>query len=250
MEIYQQKTPINLYLVIVTLFFVVAGLAFSYSTVKNGLEQRYCWSNNKLYVAGSQVVTNDGSICTCSGGKLACREIPKADKAEFTIKDFTNKNLSFSTKYLSPNIPEAISKNILQVSFEDVSVKNGNFQVVLHQVQNCTQTLKVPAQVGSYNFTNNTLTLLNAINNISTIYNKPCLVELIYTLNKFKINDDGTFKLRFSNDKFETINGNICLYNSKVYSEGDKYVASDKCNVCSCSDGVSKCSTNISCPTK
>ncbi len=247
MEIYQQKNTINLYLVIVTLFFIFAGLAFSFTTVKSAIEQRYCWSGNKLYVSGLQISTDENTVCTCSNGKVSCRELPKPDKALLSLNDFTSKNLTFTTKYLSPNIPDAIAKNILQISFEGVSIKNGNLEVVIHQVQFCTQDLKVPVQIGLYNFQGNTLTLLNSINNISTIYNKPCLVELVYSINKLKITDDGTFKLRFSDDKFEAVNGNICLYNSKIYSEGDKYVASDKCNVCSCSDGISKCSTNVSC---
>ncbi|MBI2356461.1 hypothetical protein HYV12_00165 [Candidatus Dojkabacteria bacterium] len=235
-------------LILLSLAFVIVGIFIIISATRGALFPNICLSNFKMYSSGEVVSEEGDNECLCVKGKVLCAKKRDGDDLnQLTISDFVRSNLQFEYDYFASGVsPDLLSKP-LGVSFTSIVTTEKSIEVQLQQSQLCSETGKPAVQIGLYNFRENTLTLLNVLNSIESIYVNPCTVTLQFKINKLTISDLSDFKLAYQTEDGQSTVADVCLYNKGIYNDGDNYVSEDKCNVCRCVGGVSRCSTDRVC---
>lgn len=235
-------------LILISIAFTVLGLFTIISASRGALAPGACFKDFKFYQNGSIVSENDNQSCYCSKGEVLCSSMEKdSSDPALTVNDFIRSNLTFEAKYFSSGVSADLLGKALGTSFSSVVTGDSKIDVQLTQSQLCTADGKVPSQIGLYNFRGNTLTLMNVVNTIESVYVLPCTVTLTYKITKLDTAVIDDFNLIYQTEEGDKSVADICLYNSKVYNDGDNYISADKCNLCRCVEGVSRCSTDKVC---
>lgn len=235
-------------LILLSIAFTVLGLFTIISASRGALAPGSCFKDFRFYESGAVVSENDSQTCYCSKGKVVCSENQNEEiNDNLTINDFVRSNLAFEAKYFASGVSAELLGKPLGTAFASVVTGDKRIDVQLQQSQLCTETGKVPAQIGLYNFQNGVLTLLNVVNTIESLYIQPCTVTLTYKISKIDVSAAEDFKLVYQTEDGDKSAADICLYNNKVYNDGDNYISTDKCNLCRCVEGVSRCSTDKVC---
>lgn len=220
----------QLWLVLITLLMVGFGLSLVYLSLQNVFRGPAC-------------VTND-PLCKCVDDLLVC-EVGDHDK-KLNVNDFSVENLKFSANFFSEITSYDVENAPLKTLFQGIVNEGSNIVVTLSQNQLCTKDNKAPAQLGMYHFDGAKLTLYSAINTVAEVYEKPCNVEVVYSITNFVLSSN-ELELYYQNEDGEKAAADICIYTGAVYNDGDSYQAEDDCNICECVGGTSRCSNDRSC---
>ncbi len=236
-------------LMLLAIVFTFVGIYIALFSYREALIGNGCYVNGKLYESESEVDGyEDGKICFCDDGKVKCNEQGKeTDSSDLSLEDFIRKSLNFSYRYVSDGISSDIAQKPLQTQFRSVKSIEKGIEVVLEQGQLCTKDGKAPVQVGLYNATGNTLTVLLAVNTVASIYTQPCTVSATFRISPIDLELSSGFKLQYMSEDGALVPAQVCIYNSRLYNDGDNYSAIDSCNLCSCDNGISRCSNDRVC---
>lgn len=165
---------------------------------------------------------------------------------------FGDSNLKFTAKFLSYSVPQSLATNKTQSEVQSVSFSDEIIKISVDQKQFCDSKQKLMEQVGLYNLNNTNLILTNLVTQ-SDDFQTPCLVKLTYEISKISSDfllSNKSFVISFQNESKLIDSTHVCIYDSKIYNNGDYFSASDKCNTCSCNKGISSCSTGRVCEKK
>mgnify|MGYP002624176571 CR=1 FL=1 len=241
--------PRKAWLVLVTVCFVIAGLALAWFSFERAFLGDRCWVNGHFYADGEGIEGyRDGKSCGCSNSAVICEDISSIDlDRELTPEDFTRDNLEFEARYITSGVSQALSQSTLNTSFKCIDTQKKGIVVVLEQAQRCTETMEAPIQIGMYHSSAKALTLSLVVNDVASVYTQPCTVEATFALSEFKYELGNDFALQYRSEDGQLVKANSCVYNSKLFNHEDRYEAIDGCNICRCDDGISKCSNDRVC---
>lgn len=235
-------------LILLSMVFVLVGGFTIIAASRGALFPNMCLKDFKVYSSGDLISESEDRECFCLGGKVVCSEKEGVqENGDLEISDFIRSNLEFEYKYFSAGVSSELFQKPQATSFTSIVTAKSAIEVQVQQAQLCSESGKPPVQIGLYNYRDNTLTVLNAVNTIESIYKVPCTVTLVYKISKFEISNVEDFKLVYRSESGESISADVCLYNGNVYNDGDNYVSMDKCNLCRCVEGISRCSTEKKC---
>lgn len=241
-----------IWLLIVSLFFIIAGFAVISSTFNTTFGSDACVVNGKQYSDGERVLGyKEGADCTCANGKVICTEIAQTGKdTNLEVDDFTRDNLQFSAKYITTGMSSEVEFAPLKTVFRSISSQENEVEVVIEQGQLCTVDREAPVQIGMYHASKDSLTLLMVVNSIASIYTEPCTVQATFNISKLKSDIKDGYSLQYRSENGELLRANACIYNEKIFNNGDNYKAVDGCNICNCDNGISRCSNDRVCSLK
>jgi len=229
-------------LLALTFVFTIVGVIIFSVSINEFFFKDICWSGNKAFESGSEIKKyKDGYTCLCEEGEIICSQKLKTEQTALELEDFTEKNLKFSYNYITNGITQDLLNSPLQTEFVSVANLKKGVEFSILQGQLCSEENRPAVQVGLYNYSDGILTLISIINQINTVYFVPCTVEVVYSISPLQLDLKKGIKLQYSNNVGEIVRANVCVYNSKIYTEGDYYESLDGCDVCRCSNGVSKC---------
>ncbi len=215
-------------------------------SVRDILANYYCIYNSRLVLNNQSVEDND-KVCNCNAGKILC--INKSNNGDSKIDDskdgFTQKNLTFEAEYLTNIVSKEIDNLPLKTKFESIENSDKATKIVINSVQMCKKNLNIAPQYGLYKYENNQLVLQNNVNTVESIFNTPCVVKAVFEIKGLDIDIEKGVELLFTDQSGYYTAANVCVYNSKLYNSGDKYYALDKCNICTCVDGVTQCTEKM-----
>ncbi|KKR06168.1 MAG: hypothetical protein UT34_C0001G0208 [candidate division WS6 bacterium GW2011_GWF2_39_15] len=238
----------QIFLIIFSLFFLIFGVFVVISALRGSVSTKFCISGLSFSKDGDLISEIDGKQCYCTNGKVVCSKVAvdESDKP-LVVSDFLRSNLTFEAKYLSTGLSNDLVAKPLGVVFSTINTSRNTVEIVLKQSQLCTAQRDIPTQIGMYNYRKSTLTLLNVINSLESLYTVPCTVSLTYKINGLDVREVSDFKLVYQSEDGQRDIADVCLYNSNVYNNGDNYLAEDSCNVCRCEGGITKCATDRVC---
>ncbi|MCC7289888.1 hypothetical protein IT417_01390 [bacterium] len=233
-------------LLVVTMLFVFFGGFLVYISLDKVLGINSCKFNDQSFAAGSEIPGyKQGFTCNCEGGEVTCVKVD-TDTAKPTLDKFTRKNLTVKPKYLVGGLKDTLDSFVLKTRFVSVSTKAKSIDITIEQHQKCSADSRIPIQVGMYYLTKDTLYITNVINNSPTNYVLDCTVSVHYRITDWDY-DGRDLDIVYLDDSGQIEKASLCYYEKNIYANGDIYSASDKCNICSCQDGVSKCSNDRVC---
>lgn len=244
MENSSQRIP----LILLSLLFVILGIFLIISISRGYLLPNKCLRDFKVYSVGGLVSKEGDRSCYCTSGKVVC-SVNKDDSSasKLQISDFSRNGIDFSYKYFSSGVSSELLSKKLGVSFRSVVTSSKSISVEVIQSQLCNEKGNPSVQIGMYHFEGSTLTLLNVLNDIAEVYTEPCTVSLTFNIKDLEVKSIKDFRLAYMNEEGQSVDADVCLYNSEIYNDGDNYISEDKCNLCRCVGGVSKCSTDRVC---
>jgi hypothetical protein len=231
---------------------IAAGGALLTHMLRSTFAPGSCSVNGNSIQSGTRIVGyKEGFNCTCSDGKVLCTEVVQTETdSELKVENFTRDNLTFSSKYITTGVSSELGAAPLNTVFESINSESGSIEVVLEQAQLCTQAMEAPVQIGMYHVSKNSLTLLLIVNSATSVYTEPCTVQAVFDISKLKLDPKDGFRLQYRSETGEIVLANACIYNSRLFNNGDKYKAVDECNICSCDNGISRCSNDRVCNSK
>lgn len=240
-----RKKKKSLFLLTITLLFLILGVFVVIFSARETISSYICLYNTRI-VKNNEMFELEDQVCRCSNGKVTCVK-KDGDKSQIfgdEIKEFTQKNLVYKSEYLTNIVSTEIDGLPLKTKFTSIDSSDGQIRISINSVQMCKKDLTIPPQYGMYRFENNQLILQNNVNTVSSIFSTPCVVKVIYQIKNLPIDIENGVELLFTDQSGYYTTADVCVYNSKLYNQGDKYYALDKCNICTCSDGLTKCTEN------
>ena len=200
-----------------------------------------CVINGTEYKSGEEVVGYlENADCVCNReGKVDC-EINDVSKSFLSNSDFTTKNLNFNAEFLNSlsNAEVNISEEIV---FRSVSQGTDGLKIVVEKLDLCTTTNIIPDQVGFFNVSDNNLVLTSIESGDPSKFSEPCIVKNTFLLSKITGELDESFKVYFRNESDEVYLADMCVYEGKIYNEGDTYRSENEDQLCSCQSGENIC---------
>jgi hypothetical protein len=230
----------------ITVIFLGIGISIIYFSINRIVNNGTCKFNNVKYEKGDEVIGyKDGELCNCEDGSIVCSKITDTSDLQNANK-FTKDNLIFSAKYTKPE-SGSIEILPLRTKFTSISILESSVEIVIDQGQVCSSDNRAPIQVGRYMLNGNTLTVSNSVNTSPSLYTTPCIVTMSFKISKIQLTKITDLKIIYENDTGQTLPATLCYYNSRVFGDTDVYSSIDKCNICTCENGVSKCSNDRVC---
>lgn len=230
------KLKQNNWLVVITIFLVVSSVIALVVSTRKSLGFGTCAFNENIYLAGQLIPNYNGrEDCYCSKkGTIQCNK----DNTILSLEDYTSTNLKYFSNFLNYLDEEEIDTD--NIKAVDIGYTEGKLSVVIEREGMCGQEQEIPVQVGFYKYSENKLTLTILTNQDSSIYNRVCKIngKFILTKEDFTLTED--FKLYFQNDLGHIFDLGVCVYNKKLYGEGDIF-QSESGNACSCNYGMVEC---------
>lgn len=187
----------------------------------------------------------DGYECRCENGDIVCTNVDST-VLKPTLDMFKRDGATVSRKFLIAGVNESIDQLPLKTKFSSISIKNGNMDITIEQVQKCSADLRIPIQIGMYYLAKDTLYITNVINTNPSLYTQDCVVSVNYRIGNWK-NMSEDLSIVYMSEAGEEVEASLCYYNQNIYGDGDVYSSVDSCNICRCSQGVSKCSNDRLC---
>jgi hypothetical protein len=234
------------WLFVVTLVFVLLGSFVIYISLDRVRNVNSCNVGGTTYTNGMVVDGyQDGFDCTCQSGQILCTKVAVKDEKP-GIDKFERDNLKFSSQYQTSGTNESLNTSLLKTEFSSISVKNGTMDITLDQEQSCTADGRIPVQVGLYYISNSTLYITNIIRDDPLLYTQQCIVSVNYKISNWKKNVEN-LKIVYMAEEGTEQPASLCYYNNNIYANGDVYSSVESCNICKCSDGISKCSNDRVC---
>ena len=238
----------NIFLVLVTILFVITGSLLLFSTLNEygfGGGEEVCVVDGVEYKKGEEIVGyRTGHKCTCgSSGLVECIPLSESEELQkesaIDVSDWAKDGLDFNYSYIVGISDDDVDFNT-SVKFQDVRFEEEGLLIILEQYQSCLESGTPPEQVGFYNEGSENLSLYNMIRRVDDEETIGCLVRLEYTFEEIDYVDLKNVELRFIDNLGVVTSPNVCLYNDRVYFEGDFFEGEDK-EVCVCEDGVVDC---------
>lgn len=230
----------------VTFVFLVLGSFVVYFSIQKIVGISNCNFNGNEYGNDVEVPGyKEGYVCKCINGDVKCEEIIDSSTLP-SLDKFTRNNLKTTPKYLISGTKEQISSSPLKTKFVSISSKNNSINITIEQEQKCTPELKIPVQIGMYYFVKDKLYLTNIVNKSPNLYTENCIVSVSYQISNWKYKGNNLSVTYWAEDGSEH-KAMVCNYDNNVFSEGDVYSSIDKCNICKCISGISKCSNDRVC---
>jgi len=235
----------NFKLIGITVLFVLTGLVLSFFALQESdlVIGHSCEVDGIEYVVGEEIIGyQKGHTCTCGKeGIVECIPGDVEDLQEEVSLEITGleiEGLKFEYNYLTGITNGDASLAINPLSFKNVNILEGSLIIVLEQMQLCPEANVVSEQVGFYEYNDNVLKLYNMIKTTSGDENVSCMVQLKYTFEEFK--DLNDLEIAFVDETGLYTYAPICLYDEKIYSEGDVFRNSEGL-ICTCQEGDLEC---------
>ncbi len=237
----------KIWLVCVTLIFVLVGLVIVWYSGTSLFLGSNCWYEGKVVSAGT-IFSKGDSECGCNEGKILCEKIDSLERdEELEVEDFTRDNLQFNTRYITSSVSSQLEVAPLKTMFTSIRNLENGIEVVLHQAQLCSNDSTPPVQIGMYHASEASLILMIIANTAPSLYTRPCTVEATFTITDFGYNPAANYALSYRNEPGTIMKANICSYNGRLFNHGDRYEAIDRCNICMCDHGISRCGNDRVC---
>lgn len=236
----------KVWLIGVTLIFLLLGSFVVYLSINRIRGINNCTYNNVSYENNQYVQGyKAGFDCKCENGNIVCFD-STANIVKPTIDKFVRTNLKVTPKYISLGTKEGVSGLPLKTKFVSISSKTDKLNIIVEQEQKCSEDLRVPVQFGMYYLSENRLYLTNIINRAPNLYTQDCIASVTYDFSNWKYKGDD-LKIIYMSEQGEEYEASVCNYDSKIYFDGDTYSSVDKCNICKCINGISKCGNDRVC---
>lgn len=241
------ETAQKIWLFFVTILFIIVGVSIVWYTGLSIVLGSRCLHEGRIIDVGT-IVSKGDSECTCFDGKLLCERVIDPEKdSELEVEDFTRENLEFSTRYVTNTVSSQLEIAPLKTTFTSIRNFENGVEVVLQQAQLCSDNMTPPIQIGMYHASETSLVLMIIANTAPSLYTKPCTIEATFRITNFNYSTDNTYALSYRNEPGQLARANICSYDGRLFNHGDRYEAVDRCNICSCDHGISRCSNDRIC---
>lgn len=225
------------WLLIITIFLVVSSVIALSISMRKSLGFGTCAYDKEIYLSGQQIPNYNGrSDCYCSReGKVQCN----TDETLISFEDYSSSGLKYFSSFLNYLEKESVSSDYVQAV--DVGYTQGVLSVVIEREAMCGDEQETPIQVGFYKLAENDLTLTVLTNRDPSFYNRVCKIDGKFVLEKEGLSLKEDFKLYFQNDLGKIFDLGVCVYNGKLYGNGDVLQSVEGDKACSCNSGVVEC---------
>jgi hypothetical protein len=237
------------WLMLISLFFVASGSILIWYMLRSAFVGNSCVADQGSVADGERLQGyKEGFDCTCVKGKIVCTEVVQSEvDNDLQIEDFRRDNLDFEARYVTAGASDEVAFAPLGTVFRGVSSRTDSVEVILEQSQMCTADMEAPVQIGMYHASKNSLTLLLIVNTVASVYTQPCTVRTTFNISDIDLDPKSGYRLRYRNEGGEVVSANVCVYNDGLFNNGDKYEAEDACNICTCDNGISRCTNDRVC---
>ncbi len=236
-------------LVIITILFLVTGTLLLFSALNEysfGGDE-VCMFKDVKYVKGDEIDGYlYGSKCVCgSGGLVDCIPLFQDDNFEvlegvdLDTSDLDTDGLDFRYSYLL-GVSSSEVGSFANIEFQNISLQDNDLVVVVDQLQTCPESNVSPEQVGFYKVDRDFLNLYNMIRPVEGDLAIDCVVQLRYVIENFESFGLEMKNIRFVDEFAKATSPRICLYNDRVYSDGDVF-QNTKGEICNCKGGLIDC---------
>lgn len=225
------------WLLIITILLVVSSVVALSISMRKSLGFRTCAYDEEIYLSGQQIPNYNGrSDCYCSrDGKVQCN----SDDTLISFKDYSSSGLKYFSNFLNYLEKESVSSDYVQAV--DVDYTEGVLSVVIEREAMCGDEQETPVQVGFYKLEENDLTLTILTNRDPSSYNKVCKIDGKFVLESEDLSLKEDSKLYFQNDLGKIFDLGVCVYNDKLYGNGDVLQSAEENKACSCNFGTIEC---------
>jgi hypothetical protein len=205
------------WLVFFTVALFVTALTMFIATFRDQFGLKKCVYGDGEYSAGQTIAGEPRCFCT-QKGEVVCDDTE--DEVSLESLEYENEDLEFSSSFL--NFVD-IESNFESMRFGEVSTVNKGLKIVVERLSKCDSNEKLPPQVGYYVFDNGNLFLTTTTNLIADDFSRYCMVSnsfLIHGLSEVS-------KITYQSEDGRLIEANICVYDGRVFNEGDAFVGDD-----------------------
>jgi hypothetical protein len=205
------------WLVFFTLALFITALTMFIATFKDQFGLKTCVYGDSEYTAGQAIAGEPQCFCN-EKGKVICEE----EKVTVSLEtmEYENEDLDFSSVFL--NFID-IEVNFENMRFGEVSTVNKGLKIVVERLSKCNKNEELPPQIGYYMFDGQDLFLTTSTNLLAGEFNRNCMVSntfLIHGLSEVS-------KISYQSEDGRIIEANICVYEGRVFNEGDAFVGDE-----------------------
>jgi hypothetical protein len=212
------------WLLFFTIALFISALAVFVTTFKDQFGLKKCVYGGMEYTIGQAIP--DQPKCFCNEkGEVICEEMVAETNLEST--EFVNDDLEFSYGFLNfvdLKIP------FESMRFDEVSTVDKGLKVVVERLSMCNVREELPPQIGYYMFDGTELHLTTTTNLLAGNYNKECIVSNIFLIHGLS----EVSKVSYISEDNRVIEAKICVFEGRVFNEGDAYVVDDSGEVVIC----------------
>ena len=224
------------WLVVITIFLVLSSVIALSVSMRKSLGFGTCAYDEDIYLSGQSIPNYNGRAdCYCSkNGSVQCN----TDNSLISLENYSSAGLKYYSGFLNYLNKDELDTNNIQAV--DVGYTSGVLSVVIEREAMCGEEQESPVQVGFYKYIENDLTLTVLTNRDTSFYNKVCKIDGKFVLEKEDLILTDDFKLHFQNDLGKMFDLGVCVYSSKLYSNGDILQSKDG-KACTCLSSVVEC---------
>jgi hypothetical protein len=237
MNIVMGKVKQRNWLLIITIFLLLASALVLFVTTRNKIGVGVCIYDNVEYQQGQQIPNYEGRddcLCTWSGGVVCERE-----ESTMSYENFSSEGLQFT--YSFRNFLEKESPDLSRVVLSDLNHSENTVEVIIEREVLCGQEGLAPVQTAMYKLEEDSLTFTTVTNRNEELYGEVCLIGNSFVVEGVDLSEKSEYFLYYQNDSGQTFKLKSCFVNGKLYGEGDVFKDAGSNMLCTCEASGVEC---------
>jgi hypothetical protein len=237
MSIVMGKVKQRNWLLIITVFLLLASVLVLFVTTRSKMGVGVCIYDNVEYQQGQLVPNYEGrNDCYCTwSGEIVCEQ----EDLTMSYENFISENLQFT--YSFRNFLEKESPNLSRVVLSDVNHSENTVEVILEREVLCGEEGLAPVQTAMYKQEEDALTLTTVTNRDEQLYGRVCLIGNTFVINGIDLSEKTEYSLYYQNDSGQTFKLKSCFVSGKLYGQGDVFKDTENNLLCTCEASEIEC---------